>query len=67
MERSTNDQGNLGQFFQERARVTLALARAAAAARREHKLLGYPLPVWRNGRVEWIPPEQIEVGDNREP
>jgi hypothetical protein len=57
------EQGDLGQFLQERARITRALARAAAAARREHKLLGHPLPVWRDGRVEWVPPEQIEIGE----
>jgi hypothetical protein len=27
----------------------------------EHKQLGYPVAVWRNERVEWIPPEEIEV------
>jgi hypothetical protein len=26
---------------------------------RDHKLAGNPVVVWRNGRVEWISPEEI--------
>ena len=28
---------------------------------REHKLLGQPIVVWRDGKVVWIPPEEIEL------
>jgi hypothetical protein len=28
---------------------------------RVHKLLGYPVAVWRDGQVVWVPPEQIPI------
>ncbi len=41
--------------------VVRAMRRGVAAALLRHKQLGNPIAVWRNGRVEWIPPEEIEV------
>jgi hypothetical protein len=40
-----------------------ALRRGAQAALRQHKLLGYPIAVWQDGKVVWIPPEEIELDD----
>jgi hypothetical protein len=28
-----------------------------------HRRLGNPIAVWRDGRVVWIPPDQIPVDD----
>ena len=42
-------------------RIVDAAHTAVRAALRKHKLLGYPIAVWRDGRVTWIPPEQIEL------
>jgi len=28
---------------------------------RVHKLLGYPVAVWRDGQAVWVPPEEIEL------
>ncbi len=43
-----------------------ALLRAMRAGVRkallQHKLLGQPIVVWRNGKVVEIPPEKIPVG-----
>ena len=40
-------------------RLARALRLAVREALRDHKLAGNPVAVWRNGRVEWIPPEEI--------
>ncbi len=32
---------------------------AIALAVEEHRRLGHPIAVWRDGRVVWIPPEEI--------
>jgi hypothetical protein len=41
------------------ARITSALRQAVREALLEHKRAGNPVPVWREGRVVWIPPEEI--------
>jgi len=41
--------------------VTAALANGVRAALRRHKLLGESIVVWRDGKVVWIQPEDIEV------
>ncbi len=40
-----------------------AMALAARDARRLHKQTGHPLAVWREGKVAWIPADEIEVAD----
>jgi hypothetical protein len=29
-----------------------------------HKKLGEPIVIWRDGKVVWVPPEEIEVPDD---
>jgi hypothetical protein len=43
-------------------RIERALRQAVRDALHRHKLAGNPVAVWRNGRVIWIPPEEIPVG-----
>lgn len=38
-----------------------AMRKAVREAVLQHKLLGNPIAVWRDGKVVWIPPEEIEV------
>lgn len=40
-------------------RILRALRRAVREALQDHKRAGNPVAIWRNGRVEWIPPEEI--------
>lgn len=40
-------------------RIARALRLAVREALQDHKLAGNPVAVWRNGQVEWIPPEEI--------
>lgn len=44
-------------------KITEALQLAAQDARRLHKQTGHPIVVWEDGKVVWIPPEEIVVGD----
>ena len=49
--------------FREGTRIDDALRRAVRAALRRHKNLGHPIVVEKDGRVVWIPAEQIPVDD----
>ena len=40
-----------------------AIAKGVREAMRRHKLLGEPIVVWRNGKVVWVPAEEIIVPD----
>lgn len=40
-------------------RALRAMRQAVQEALQRHKLAGNPVAVWRNGRVEWIQPEDI--------
>ena len=43
------------------ARIQAALRLATQDALRLHKAIGNPIVVWRDGKVVWIPPEEIPV------
>lgn len=42
-------------------RILEALNLARQDALRLHKRMGNPIAVWQDGRVVWIPPEEIPV------
>lgn len=42
-------------------RLIDAAQKAVRAALREHKLMGNPIAIWRNGRVVLVPPDQIDA------
>jgi hypothetical protein len=52
---------DIAQLVTEGSAIDDALKRARRAALMRHKQLGVPVAVWRNGRTEWIPPEQIDA------
>jgi hypothetical protein len=41
--------------------IEAALRRAMQDALLQHKRAGNPVPIWREGRVVWIPPEEIVI------
>ncbi len=43
----------------DRERILEALTKAVREAIERHRVAGNPIAVWKNGRVEWIPPEDI--------
>lgn len=42
-------------------RILAAMRQAVREAMLRHKRDGLPVAVWRNGRVEWIQPEDIPL------
>ena len=49
--------------FRDGAPIDEALRRAVRRALLEHKRAGNPICTWRDGKVVWIPPEEIEISD----
>jgi hypothetical protein len=52
---------DIEELMMDDALIDGALAEAVREAVLRHKRLGNPIAVWENGRVVWIPPEEIEV------
>ena len=52
---------SIDDLFDDGRLIDEALRLAAQDARRFHKALGNPMATWRDGRVVWIQPEDIEV------
>jgi hypothetical protein len=42
-------------------RITKGVKRGVANALREHKKAGQSIHIWKNGKIEKIPPEKIKV------
>lgn len=57
---------DLRALFADGKQLDAALAAAGREALIMHKRMGYPLPVWRDGQVVWIPPEEIVVNETPE-
>ena len=51
----------IDELFDDGRAIDEALRLAARDARRFHKAIGNPIATWRDGRVVWIAPEDIEV------
>jgi hypothetical protein len=41
--------------------VEAQMRRAVQRAVWEHKMLGYPIYAMKDGKMQWIPPEEIDV------
>lgn len=41
-------------------RIAEAITRAADDLRRRNRLMGWPLVVWRDGRVQWLDAETMQ-------
>jgi hypothetical protein len=48
-------------FYSDDEALERAMGKAVREALRVHKLMGDPIVVWRDGRVVWIPPEEIHL------
>ena len=53
---------DIGRLFREGTAIDAAMNAAVREAVFQHKQKGLPLAVWRDGKVAWIPPEEIELG-----
>jgi hypothetical protein len=61
------DPETLNEILAESAAVEAAVREAVREALLMHKRLGNPVVTWIDGRVVWVPPEQIPVDDDPEP
>jgi hypothetical protein len=59
----SNVEPTLAELFDDDQAIDDALREAARDARRFHKAIGNPMATWRNGRVVWVQPEDIQVDD----
>jgi len=50
-------------LFADGREIDAALAKAIRQAVLEHKRAGNPIAVWQDGRVVWIPAEEIVIHD----
>ncbi|HWB10549.1 MAG TPA: hypothetical protein VG826_15070 [Pirellulales bacterium] len=57
------DQQTLNQILTESAAVEAAVREAVRDALLMHKRLGNPVATWQDGKVVWIPPDQIPIDD----
>jgi hypothetical protein len=53
------DERSAAERTRDVPRILAALRQAVREALTRHKQAGNPVATWRNGRVEWIPPEEI--------
>jgi hypothetical protein len=47
--------------FLDNEAIVEAMRRAVQRAVWEHKQLGYPIYAMKDGQMQWIPPDEIEV------
>jgi hypothetical protein len=57
---------SISELFDDDSVVDEALAAAARDVLRRHKLLGRPIVGTRDGKIVWIPPEEIRLDDDGE-
>ncbi len=53
---------DIQKIFSEGVLIDEAMRKAAREALRIHKRAGRPLAIWRDGRVQWVSPEEFERG-----
>ena len=52
---------SIDQAFADDAIIGKALEQGIRAALLRHKQMGKPIAIWRNGKVVWVPADQIEI------
>lgn len=55
------------ELLQDRAVIQAAIAKGTREAVLAHARAGHSIPVYRNGKVIWIPPEEILARHGQEP
>lgn len=58
-----NVKKDIGKLFNDREGMDRALAKAVRQALLQHKRMGNPVATWRDGKVVWVEPEDIEVSE----
>jgi hypothetical protein len=60
------DGDEIDRIFEDDALIERALRKGVRDALRMHKAAGNPIPDWRDGKLVWIPPEEIVIPDDEE-
>jgi len=55
------DERDIEELLKDDDLIERALVQAVRDALLQHKRAGNPVPIWENGQVVWIPPEEIDV------
>lgn len=58
-----NEKKDIGKLLADSNGVTRAMTRAVRQALLQHKRMGNPVATWRDGKVVWVEPEDIEVSE----
>ena len=57
----SNQVPTVKELFEDGRAIDNALREAARDARGLHKALGNPMVTWKDGRVVWVQPEDVQV------
>ena len=55
------DGPDISNMLKDSGKFMTAVNQAVQNTLRVHKLLGQPVVVWKDGKVVWVPPEEIEL------
>ena len=55
---------NIDEIFAQGILIDQAVKKAIQKAVWEHKQVGNPVAAWRDGKVVWLAPEDIEIQPN---
>jgi hypothetical protein len=55
---------DIAKLFDDGTAIVQAMNSAAREAVLQHKQEGLPIVVWRDGKVTWIPPEEVNLGSD---
>lgn len=50
---------NISEIFEDKEKISQALAKGVHEALMRHKQAGNPVATWRDGRIVWLKPEEI--------
>jgi imidazolonepropionase-like amidohydrolase len=57
-------ENTIDEIFADGTLIDLALKQAVQEALLRHKQAGNPVVAWRDGKIVWIPPEEIAVPED---
>ena len=61
MKQSEGVKPDIDELFEHPTAIDEALREGTRDALRFHKRMGNPVVVWRDGKIVWLKPEEIEV------
>lgn len=57
---------SLSELLADRTVIDKALRQGVRNAMLQHKQAGNPIVIWRDGKVVWVPAQEIEISDSDE-